>query len=88
MKKDSVGSFTDSSTDKLKLNYNSDFYEDYNSSIWLNIGTGLERHSDNKISIALGFATKFDNNRQSLDTSALTNNTSGSIRLDDKQRLF
>ena len=75
------------SKDKLKLNYNSDFYEDYNRSIWLNSDPGLMRNSRKKIAIVLGFASKFDNNRLSLETAALTNNPSGSITLDNKQRL-
>ena len=85
VKMDSTGNFIGSimtdQNDMLKLNYNSDLYEDYNGSIWLNLGNGLER-SDNKISIALGFATKFDNGKLSLDTSALVNNTSRTITLD------
>ena len=71
----------------LKLIYNSDLYEDYNGSIWVNIVNGLERSSDNTI-ISLGFVTKFDNGKMSLDTSALVNNTSGSIRLDPDKKRF
>ena len=65
----------------LKLNYNSDLYGDYNGSIWVNISNGLERSSDNKIPIALGFAAQFDNGKLSLDPLALVNNTSGTITL-------
>ena len=72
----------------LKLIYNSDLYEDYNGSISVNIVNGLERSSDNTISISLGFVTKFDNGKMSLDTSALVNNTSGSIRLDPDKKRF
>ena len=45
----------------LKFNSSSDFYENYNGSVYLNTRHGSERSSENKISIALGFATKFDN---------------------------
>ena len=76
------------SSDELKLNHNSGFYTDYNSSIWRNIGPGLERNSTNKISIALGCqGVRFVNNRLWFDTSSLINNTSGSITVDDKERL-
>ena len=92
VKMDSTGNFIGSimtdQNDKLKLNYNSDLYEDYNGSIWINLGNGIERSSDNKISIALGFATKFDNGKLSLDTSALVNNTSGTITLDPDKKRF
>ena len=90
VKIDSLGNFISSiMTDQSdKLNYNSDLYEDYNGSIWINIGNDLERSSDNKISIALGFATKFDNGKLSLDTSALVNNTSGTITLDPDKKRF
>ena len=72
----------------LKFNCSSDFNENYNGSVFLNTGHGLERSSDNKISIALGFATKFDNGKLSLDTSALINNTSGAITLDPDKKRF
>ena len=92
VKMDSTGNFIGSimtdQNDKLKLNYNSDLYEDFNGSIWINLGNGLERSSDNKISIALGFATKFDNGKLSLDPSALLNNTSGTITLDPDKKRF
>ena len=74
------------SNDKLKLNYNSDFIVDYNGSIWCNTGPGLERNSDNKISISLaGCQLHFVNNQLCLSTDALINNTSGSITLHDKK---
>ena len=76
------------SDDKLKLNYNSDFIQDHNSSLWLNIGPGLERNTENKISISLGCqGVRFINNRLCLDVSALINNTNGSITMDSKERL-
>ena len=57
MKRDSTGAAQGTiivdSDDKLKFNYNSDFYTDYNGTIWCNLGPGLERNSDNKISISL-----------------------------------
>ena len=92
VKTDSLGKFIGSITiyndNKLKLNYSSDFYENFNGSIFLNTGNGIERSSDNKISIALGFATKFDNGKLSLDTSALVNNTLGPITLDPDKKRF
>ena len=93
VKTDSLGNFigsimTYNNDNKLKVNYSSDFYENFNGSIFLNTGNGLQRSSDNKISIALGFATKFDNGKLSLDTSALVNNTSGTITLDPDKKRF
>ena len=77
-----------SDDDKLQLNYNSDFYVDYNGSLWVNIGPELERNSQNQISISLGCqSVRFVNNKLCLDVSALINNTSGSIRMDNKERL-
>ena len=76
------------SHDKLKLHYNSDFFADYNGSLWLNIGPGLTRDSNNKMSIALVSCNlKFVNNQLCLDMDAVINNSSGSIGLDDKKRL-
>ena len=76
------------SDDKLKLNYNSDFFTDYNGMIWCNIGCGLEHNSDNKISISLaGCQLHFVNNQLCLNADALINKTNGSIWLDDKKRL-
>ena len=50
--------------DKLKLNCTSDFFTDYNSSLWINLGPGLTRDSDNKITIALAKCNlKFVNNQ-------------------------
>ena len=75
------------SNDKLKLNYNSDFFTDYNSSIWLNIGPGLTRDSNNKITITLAKCNlKFVNNQLCLDMNAMINSYN-CIKLDDKQRL-
>ena len=75
------------SNDKLKLNYNSDFFTDYNSSLWVNIGPGLTRNSDNKISIALAQCNlKFVNNQLCLDMNAMINQFN-CIKLDDKERL-
>ena len=54
----------------------------------MNIGPGLERDSQNCISIAIGCqGVRFMNNRLCLDVSALINNTSGSITMDNKERL-
>ena len=36
------------SNDKLKLNSSTDFHEDYNGSIWTNIGIGLMRDRSNQ----------------------------------------
>ena len=72
--------------DKSKLNYNSDFFTDYNSTIWLNIGAGLTR-IDNKISIALASCNlKFVNNQLCLDMNAMVDDFN-CIKLDSKQRL-
>ena len=76
------------SDDKLKLNYISDFYTDFNSSLWLNIGPGMERDSQNRISISLGCqGVRFINNKFCLDVGALINNTSGSITVENEERL-
>ena len=76
------------SDDKLNVNYNSDFYQDCNGSIWLNIGQGLERNSEHTISIPLGCqGVRFVNNRLCADVSALISNTAGSITMDEKERL-
>ena len=76
------------SDDKLKLNYNSEFYQDYNGSLWLNLGPGLERNSENKISIAIGCqGVRLLNNRLYLDVSSLINNTRGSITMNTKEGL-
>ena len=73
--------------DKLKLNYNTDFFTDYNFSLWLNIGPGLTRNSDNEITIALAQCNlKFINNQLCLDMNAMIDDFN-CIKLDDKQRL-
>ena len=73
--------------DKLKLHYNSDFFTDFNSTIWLNIGPGLTRNSDNKITIALASCNlKFVNSQLCFDTTALIDEFN-CIKLDSKQRL-
>ena len=73
--------------DKLKLNYNSDFITDYNSTLWLNIGPGLTRNSDNKVTIALASCNlKFVNNQLCMDMHAMIDDFN-CIKLDDKQRL-
>ena len=75
------------SNDKLKINYNSDFFTDFNSSLWVNIGIGLTRNSDNKITIASAKCNlKFVNNQLCLDMNAMINQFN-SIKLDDKERL-
>ena len=73
--------------DKLKVNYNSDFFTDYNSTLWLNIGNGLHRDpSNNKISISIASCNlKFINGQLCIDMNAMINNNC--IKLDDKQRL-
>ena len=74
--------------DKLKVNYNSDFFTDYNSTIWLNIGNGLHRDSDNKISINISSCNfKFINGELCFDASALIDNLN-TIKIDNKQRLM
>ena len=60
--------------DKLKLNYNSDFFTDYNSSLWLNIGPPLTRDSNNRITIALSKCyLKIVNGELCLDMDAMVN---------------
>ena len=73
--------------DKLKVNYNSDFFTDYNSTIWVNIGNGLHRDSNNKIALNIGSCNlKIINNQLCFDTSAIIDSFN-SIKLDDKNRL-
>ena len=75
------------SNDKLKINYNSDFFTDYNSTLWINLGPGLKRDSDNKISISIAKCNlKFVNNELCLDMNAMINDFN-CIKLDDKNRL-
>ena len=77
----------DSVTDKIKSNYNGEFYDDYNGFILLNIGAGLNGDSSNKIAIEIFLGTTFDNNRLNLNISCLINNNFDSIAMDNKQRL-
>ena len=73
--------------DKLKLNYTSDFFIDYNSLLWVNLGAGLTRSSDNRIIIALAKCNlKFVNNQLCLDMDAMINHFNA-IKLHDKERL-
>ena len=75
------------SDDKLKLNYSSDFFTDYNSTLYLNIGPGLTRDADNKVSVSIAKCNlKFENNELCLDMNAMINDFN-CIKLDDKQRL-
>ena len=74
--------------DKLKLNYSSrDFFTDYNSTLWVNIGPGLTRDSNNKISLAISQCNlKFENNQLCIDMNSIINDFN-CTKLDDKQRL-
>ena len=76
------------SNDKLQVNYSTgDFLTDYNSSLWINIGPGLTRDSQNRITIALAQCNlKFVNNQLCLDMNAMINDFN-CIKLDDKKRL-
>ena len=72
--------------DKLKLNLSSDFMT-LNNSLYCNLGAGLTRDDQNRITIALAKCNlKFVNNQLCFDTSALIDNFN-CIKLDDKQRL-
>ena len=72
--------------DKLKLNLSSDFMT-LNNMLYCNLGAGLTRDDQNRITIALAKCNlKFINNQLCFDTSALIDNFN-CIKLDDKNRL-
>ena len=74
------------SDDKLMLNLSTDFMT-LNNSLYCNLGAGLTRDDQNRITIALAKCNlKFVNNQLCFDTSALIDNFN-CIKLDDKQRL-
>ena len=87
---DSTGSPTSiisvNEDDKLKLNLSSD-YMILNNSLYCNLGAGLTRDDQNRITLALSACNlMFVNNQLCFDTSALID-TFNSIKLDDKNRL-
>ena len=72
--------------DKLKLNYSSDFMV-LNNSLYCNLGSGLTRDDQNRITIALAKCNlKFVNNQLCLDMNAMIDNFN-CIKLDSKNRL-
>ena len=72
--------------DKLKLNLSSDFMT-LNNALYVNLGPGLTRDDQNRLSIALAQCNlKFINNQLCLDMNAMINDFN-CIKLDDKQRL-
>ena len=72
--------------DKLMLNLTSDFMT-LNNSLYCNLGAGLTRDDQNRITISLAKCNlKFVNNQLCFDTSALIDNFN-CIKLDDKNRL-
>ena len=74
------------SDDKLILNLSSDFMT-LNNSLYCNLGAGLTRDDQNRVTIALAKCNlKFINGQLCFDTSALID-TFNCIKLDDKNRL-
>ena len=72
--------------DKLKLNYSSDFMI-LNGALYCNLGAGLTRDDQNRITIAIAKCNlKFVNNELCLDMNAMINDFN-CIKLDDKNRL-
>ena len=72
--------------DKLKLNYSSDFMI-LNGALYCNLGAGLTRDDQNRITIAIAKCNlKFVNNEFCLDMIAMINDFN-CIKLDDKNRL-
>ena len=80
------GIITVDDNDKLKLNYSSDFMV-LNNSLYCNLGLGLERDYQNRITIALAKCNlKIENNQLCIDMNSMINDFN-CIKLDDKQRL-
>ena len=72
--------------DKLMINISSDFMS-LNNSLYINLGPGLMRDDQNRITIALAKCNlKFVNNQLCLDMNAMINDFN-CIKLDDKNRL-
>ena len=73
--------------DKLKINLSTDFMTLNNNTLYCNLGAGLTRDDQNRITIALAQCNlKFINNQLCLDMNAMINDFN-CIKLDDKQRL-
>ena len=72
--------------DKLILNLSSDFMS-LNNALYVNLGPGLTRDDQNRVTINLyGCNLKFINNKLCFDNTSLIDNFN-CIKLDDKQRL-
>ena len=72
--------------DKLKLNYSPDLFK-LNGALYCNLGKGLTRDDQNRISVSISSCNlKFVNNQLCLDMNAMINDFN-CIKLDDKQRL-
>ena len=72
--------------DKLQLNLSSDFMT-LNNSLYCNLGAGLTRDDQNRVTIALAKCNlKFINGQLCFDTSVLIDDFN-TIKLNDKQRL-
>ena len=72
--------------DKLSLNYSSDFMV-LNGSLYCNLGAGLTRDDQNRITIAIAKCNlEFVNNELCLNMNAMIDDFN-CIKLDDKQRL-
>ena len=73
--------------DKLKLNLSSDFMT-LNNTLYCNLGPGLTRDDQNRVTIAIyGCNLRFINNQLCFDASALIDDNFNCIKLDNKQRL-
>ena len=73
--------------DKLKINISSDFMT-LNNTLYCNLGPGLKRDDQNRLTIALSDCNlKFINNQLCFDNSSLIDDNRNCIKLDDKNRL-
>ena len=81
------GTIIVNNNDKLILNTSSDFFTNYNGTIYCNLGAGLTRDDQNRISISITKCNfTFVNNQLCLDMNAMINQFN-CIKLDDKERL-
>ena len=88
---DSAGSPTSiigvDNNDKLKINLSDDFMTLSNNMLYCNLGAGLTRDDQNRITIALASCNlKFINNQLCFDNTSLIDSFN-CIKLDDKNRL-
>ena len=73
--------------DKININYSSDFFTNYNGTLYINLGPGLTRDDQIRISINIAKCNlKFVNNQLCIDMNSFINDFN-CIKLDDKQRL-